>query len=115
MSDRPPASFAEFWPKYVLAHCRFATQLIHTLSTLAGLAFAAWLLFSGRWMLLPLMLVICYSPAWMSHLFIEKNRPATFQHVFYSLLGDLKMIALFLTGRMAREVERHLQHRRSQE
>ena len=115
MSDRPPASFDEFWPKYALAHRRFATQLIHMLGTLAGITFAAWLLFSGRWMLLPLTLVICYSPAWMSHLFIEKNRPATFQHFFYSLLGDLKMIALFLTGRMAGEVERHLHHRQSHE
>jgi hypothetical protein len=42
----------------------------------------------------------------MSHLFIEKNRPATFTYPSWSLLGDLKMWLLTVTGRMPAELRR---------
>jgi hypothetical protein len=35
--------------------------------------------------------VVGYSFAWVGHFIFEKNRPATFQHPIYSLMGDFKM------------------------
>jgi hypothetical protein len=42
----------------------------------------------------------------LAHFLVEKNRPATFKYPLWSFMGDYKMIALMLTGRMRSEVER---------
>jgi len=41
--------------------------------------------------------ILCaYFLAWVSHFFIENNKPATFTYPFYSFLGDLKMFSELL-------------------
>jgi hypothetical protein len=44
--------------------------------------------------------VVGYGPAWIGHFFYEKNRPATFSHPFYSLMGDFRMFADVISGRI---------------
>ena len=41
-----------------------------------------------------------YGCAWIGHFVFEKNRPATWQYPFYSLMGDWVMFAQMLTGRL---------------
>ena len=55
---------------------------------------------SGKWGYLLLLPVIGYGFAWVGHFFFEKNRPATFKHPLYSLLGDWVMFRDMLTGRI---------------
>ena len=43
---------------------------------------------------------IGYGCAWMGHFYFEKNRPATFTHPWYSLLGDWRMFADVLRGKV---------------
>jgi hypothetical protein len=45
--------------------------------------------------------VVGYGLAWVGHFFIEKNRPATFKHPLYSLLGDFVMFKDILVRRIA--------------
>jgi hypothetical protein len=42
---------------------------------------------------------------------IEKNKPATFEYPLWSFIGDYKMIALMLTGKMNQEVALRLRDR----
>src|SRR6266540_3408354 len=104
MTAREFTSFTEFWPHYVAEHSRRATRLLHLIGTGIGIACAAVFIAAGRWWLFPLGLVPGYGAAWIAHFFIEKNKPATFQHPLWSFIGDYKMIALMLTGKMAEEV-----------
>ncbi len=107
----PPRSFAEFWPHYVLAHRHPVTRVFHLVGTLLAWALVvaaialrnAWLVLAG----LPLS----YALAWFSHFFVEHNRPATFRHPLWSCLGDQKMVALMLVGKMGEEVRRCAQQR----
>lgn len=112
MSDQPHnsryKSFAEFWPFYLAEHSKPGTRLLHLLGTTVGLATAAYFIASGRWWLFPLGLIPGYGCAWMAHFLIEKNKPATFQYPLWSFMGDYKMIALMLTGRLSR-------HKKAQE
>jgi hypothetical protein len=99
-------SFSEFWPYYVAEHSKPATRLLHLIGTTAGILLLIYLIAIGKWWLFFLGFVPGYGGAWLGHFLIEKNRPATFKYPLWSFMGDYKMIALMLTGRMGSEVER---------
>lgn len=100
MTDRRFNSFADFWPFYLGEHSKPATRLLHCLGTLTAIASVVALVAIGKWWLFPLALVPGYAFAWAAHFFVEKNRPATFKHPLWSFMGDWKMLALMLTGRL---------------
>ena len=52
-----------------------------------------------------------YGGAWIGHFFIEKNKPATFEYPLWSFIGDYKMVAMMLAGRMDKEVKLQSQNR----
>jgi hypothetical protein len=99
-------SFADFWPFYLAEHSRPATRALHAAGTIASLALLVALIGAHKWAWLPLPLVVGYGCAWLGHFFVEHNRPATFQHPLWSFLGDYKMLALMLTGRLDAELMR---------
>jgi len=99
-------SFGEFWPFYLSEHRRAATRWLHLIGTTAGIALLVYLIASGRWWLFLLALVPGYGCAWLAHFLIEKNKPATFKYPLWSFMGDYKMIALMLTGRISAEVKK---------
>ncbi len=100
MTNRQFNSFSDFWPYYLGEHSQPATRVLHCLGTLTALSLVIALIAFGRWWLFPLALIPGYAFAWTSHFFIEKNRPATFRHPLWSFMGDWKMLALILTGRL---------------
>ena len=106
MAEDEMKTFEEFWPFYVREHSRAGTRALHAAGTAAGTALLVGLLATGRWRWLPLALVPGYAAAWAGHFFVEHNRPATFKHPLWSLVGDYKMVALMLAGRMDEEVAR---------
>ncbi len=106
MLQREYRSFAEFWPFYVAEHSHAGTRLLHLLGTVTALLCLVWFVASGRWWLFPLALVPGYGAAWIGHFAIEKNRPATFQYPLWSFMGDYKMVAYMLLGKMKSEVKR---------
>ena len=108
MSEENYHSFADFWPHYVNEHSQPATRLLHLIGTVLGLALVAYFIFTGRWWLFFLGLIPGYGAAWVGHFFIEKNRPATFQHPLWSFMGDYKMIWYMITGKMELELKRHV-------
>ena len=103
---QPPRSFAEFWPRYVLAHRHPVTRAFHLTGTLLAWALlAVAILRRNAWLVLA-ALVVPYALAWFSHFFVEHDRPATFGHPLWSWLADQKMVALMLVGKMGEEVRR---------
>ncbi|MEZ4372965.1 MAG: Mpo1-like protein [Polyangiaceae bacterium] len=101
-------SFEEFWPYYVREHKNKLTRRFHFVGTGMALGCAVGGLLTGRKSLLLLAPVMGYGPAWISHFFIEKNKPATFDYPTYSLLADFVMFAKMVNGTMDAEVERIL-------
>ena len=99
-------SFTEFWPHYVAEHSNPVTRLLHAAGTTAGILCLLGFIAIGKWWLFPLAFVPGYGAAWFGHFFIEKNRPATFEHPLWSFIGDYKMIGLMIAGKMGAEVAR---------
>jgi hypothetical protein len=100
------SNFANFWPEYVRAHCRPGTRAIHLLGTLAGWGLLIAAIALRHWWWIPGALIVSYTLAWVSHFFVEHNRPATFEHPLWSWWADQKMVALMLAGKMNAEVAR---------
>ncbi|MDH0749247.1 DUF962 domain-containing protein [Pseudomonas sp. GD03842] len=93
--------FADFYPFYLQEHRDSTCRRLHFVGTTLVILIAASALFSGHWLLFWVLPLAGYSFAWIGHFFFEKNRPATFKHPFYSLLGDFVMYKDMLTGRVA--------------
>jgi len=100
-------TYAEFWPFYLAQHSRAGTRALHFFGTLLGLGLLAAGLLAWDWRLLAAAPVAGYGFAWLGHAAIERNRPATFSHPLWSLLGDFRMLGYWLTGRLAGVLARH--------
>lgn len=104
--SRLAETYTEFWPVYLREHGKPATRALHLLGT--GLAIL--LLLAGLalpdWRLILASVVAGYAFAWAAHAFIERNRPATFSHPWWSLLSDFRMFGLFVAGRLGEELRR---------
>lgn len=106
MSDDRIDSFEKFWPYYVREHKLKSTRVLHFIGTTAAAATLGAAIVTRRPALIAAALVAGYGPAWISHFFIEHNRPATFKYPLWSLLSDFKMWGKMATGTMDAEVER---------
>ena len=93
-------SFAEFYPFYLGEHADRTCRRLH----FAGSTLALACLATGLWRGAPqyfLYALLCgYGFAWVGHFFFEHNRPATFAHPIYSLIGDWAMFRDVLIGRI---------------
>ncbi len=98
-------TFNQFWPYYLSEHADPVTRLLHIIGTAMSLAFIALMAWSGDLRLLAGAVVAGYGLAWYSHLFIERNRPATFRYPVWSLMGDLRMFSLACVGRLEAELK----------
>ncbi len=99
-------SYREFWPFYVSQHQRPGTRVLHFIGTTGAILCLVAAIAAQTWWLLLLAPVAGYGPAWLAHVFVERNRPATFTHPVWSLIGDFHMYGLMWLGRMDGEIAR---------
>lgn len=94
------ASFRDFYPYYLSEHRNRTCRQLHFAGTTLVLAIlVAAVVMRNAWLLL-LIPVAGYGFAWVGHFAFEKNRPATFKHPLYSLMGDWVMYWQLLTGKI---------------
>ena len=99
MNDRFE-TFADFYPFYLDEHKNITCRRLHFIGTLCVIALVFWTAWTGQGLWLLLVPLVGYGFAWVGHFVFEKNRPATFQHPFYSLLGDFVMFRDILAGKI---------------
>ncbi|MEX1826618.1 Mpo1-like protein [Luteibacter sp. CQ10] len=94
------ASFGEFYPYYLGEHADVRCRRLHFAGSCVVLLVLALAVLTGRPAWLWLAPVAGYGFAWIGHFVYEKNRPATFRHPLYSLMGDWRMFFDILRGRV---------------
>jgi hypothetical protein len=95
-----PKTFFDFWPIYLVEHSQPATRWWHFGGTTAALLVILGAFVTSQPSLVLLAPLLGYGGAWLGHLLVEKNRPATFTWPLWSLMGDLKMFGLMVRGKL---------------
>ncbi len=100
-------SFETFWPFYLGEHSLPSTRWVHFVGTTIALLnlITAIVTLSPAYILSGLF--SGYFFAWVSHFFIEKNRPATFTYPAWSFIADWRMWALMATGKLPAELAKY--------
>lgn len=91
-------SFQAFYAFYLKEHSKPITRAMHIAGTgiflitlVAGLALA-----TPMWV--GIGIVSAYTLAWVSHFFLERNRPASFRQPLFSLIADFRMAFEIVSG-----------------
>ena len=100
-------TYAAFWPYYLGEHSKPLTRTIHLIGTGIGLSLLIAAVALGNWWLLLAALLSGYAFAWLAHLLVEHNRPATFTYPLWSFVSDWRMFGLFLVGKLEGEIRRY--------
>lgn len=101
MTETPSfKSFAEFYPYYLSEHADRTCRRLHFIGTTLVLLIVIATITTGNLLLLWSLPIVGYGFAWVGHFFFEKNKPATFQYPFYSLMGDFVMYKDMLTRKI---------------
>lgn len=100
------ANYTEFWPHYLREHARPATRTYHYIGSIIAIGALVFALATQTWWALILVPVSGYFFAWMSHAFVERNKPATFTHPLWSLISDYRMLWCAITGTLSAELKK---------
>ena len=92
-------NFKDFYPYYLSEHSHKTTKLLLFIGTSISLYFLFNFFRTFDFVYIILSLLSGYGFAWVSHFFIEKNKPATFKYPFYSIIGDHLMFIEIIMGK----------------
>ena len=88
-------TFDEFYIRYLKAHSRPETKIVHIVGTLTGIAVGAFCLWKGLFLGVVGAILGTYFVLGLSHILFEKNLPLTLEKPFWSFLSDFRMIFSF--------------------
>lgn len=92
-------SFAAFYSYYLTEHAHRTSRRLHVVGTSLALVLAVVAVARADWRFALAALLVGYAFAWVGHYLFEKNRPATFRHPVYSLMGDWRLWWETVSGR----------------
>ena len=93
-------SYDEFFTFYLRQHSDARNRMLHAIGTTLGVAIVMGALITGHPWYALLFFPVGYGFAWTGHFVLEKNKPATFGHPFWSFISDFRMLGLMFTGRL---------------
>lgn len=95
-------SYDEFFVFYLQQHRNPANRAWHAAGTTLGILTVLAAFALGHPWFAFLFFPIGYGCAWTGHFLLEKNKPATFGHPFWSFISDFRMLWLMITGRLGK-------------
>ena len=99
-------TYSQFFDFYLGEHRLAATRYWHYFGSSLVIVIIIMSIITNNPLFLILAPIAGYGPAWFSHFFIERNKPATFRYPIWSLWADYHMYALFLTGQLKQRMSR---------
>ena len=93
-------SYGEFFEFYLRQHSDAGNRRMHAIGTALGVVVLLGALITRHYWYALLWIPLGYGFAWAGHFLLEKNKPATFGHPFWSFISDFRMLGLMVTGRL---------------
>jgi hypothetical protein len=84
-------TFRDFYPFYLREHTNRTSRRLHFIGTSLALVLLILALSTRTWWMAAVALAEGYAFAWVGHFFFEHNKPATFKHPWFSLMGDWRL------------------------
>ncbi|WAP70219.1 DUF962 domain-containing protein [Jiella pelagia] len=103
MADNITA-YPAFWHHYLREHSSPRTRAPALFGTVLALAILVLGLFVFEPWLIPAAIVCGYFLAWIGHMTIGRNRPATFTYPLWSLGSDFRRFFLWIIGQPGRHL-----------
>jgi hypothetical protein len=100
LHQRQFQTYDEFFDFYLTQHSDPTNRMLHAAGTSLGIAVVVGAFVTRHPWYALLFFPIGYGCAWTGHFLIEKNKPATFGHPFWSFISDFRMVGLMLSGRL---------------
>lgn len=91
-------TFSEAYPQYLQAHRDPRTRFIHACALLGGITIGLSGIAQRKSKRILAGLAFGYLPAFVSHGFVEKNQPTTFEQPVLSFASDSVLVYHVLTG-----------------
>lgn len=98
---QPIKTYKEFYPFYLSEHENPVNRLLHFIGTFLVFICLFMSIYTGKYFYIILIPVVGYGFAWIGHFVFEKNKPATFQYPFWSLISDFKMFFQIIGGKVS--------------
>lgn len=95
-------TYSTFFDFYLSEHSLPATRAVHYLGSTCGILALVLTVATRNPLWILAGLIAGYGCAWIGHIFIEHNRPATFTYPLWSFAGDYHMFFLWLTGTLSK-------------
>ena len=100
MNDKAFHSFEDFYIFYLGEHANRTCRRLHFIGTSIAAVLLCTAVVTQRWGLIAVAFLQGYAFAWIGHFFFEHNKPATFKHPWFSLLGDWRLWWDILSGKV---------------
>jgi len=99
-NDSAYHSFGDFYPFYLAEHSNPVCRRLHFVGTTIASALIIAAVVTQWWWFTVIALLEGYAFAWAGHFFFEHNKPATFKHPLFSLMGDWRLWWDILCGKV---------------
>ena len=100
MSDRQFSTYQEFFAFYLQQHSHSGNRWLHATGTLLGFLVVLVAIVTRHYLWGLLWIPVAYGCAWAGHFLVEKNKPATFGHPWWSFISDFRMLAMMVRGEL---------------
>jgi len=108
--DKKHTSLSSFYLYYLYEHRHPRNRVLHYVGTSGVIALLILSILCQYWILLAFIPLVGYGFAWVGHVLIERNKPATFTYPLYSLAGDFIMYFHWVTGRLSGQLKAMEKH-----
>ncbi|MCZ8196615.1 MAG: DUF962 domain-containing protein [Flavobacterium sp.] len=91
--------YSDFYAFYLTEHSNRTSRILHFVGTLLFFVLISYFIITNQYNYFWILPIVGYGFAWVGHFFFEKNKPATFQYPFWSLISDFKLFFELVVGK----------------